>query len=96
MKIFTKKDKSPIDKEIENVLGIMALISPDSEQYSAMVANIEVLIKAKSCNKDQTKVSPDTIALIVGNLLGIGLILGYEQAHIITTKALGFIIKGRV
>ena len=31
-----------------------------------------------------------------GNLMGIFLILGYEKANVITSKALGFIIKGRV
>jgi hypothetical protein len=41
-------------------------------------------------------VSPDTIAVVAGNLLGIILILGYEKADVITTKALGFVLKGRV
>lgn len=42
------------------------------------------------------KVSPDTILVVAGNLLGILLILKFEKLDIITTKALSFVLKGRV
>ncbi|HRX15969.1 MAG TPA: hypothetical protein P5123_06625 [Spirochaetota bacterium] len=42
------------------------------------------------------KVKPDTIAIVMTNLIGIGMILGYERVNIITSKALGFVLKGRV
>lgn len=42
------------------------------------------------------KVSPDTIVVGLINLVGIGLILGHEKLNVITSKALGFVIRGRV
>jgi hypothetical protein len=36
------------------------------------------------------------MAIIAGNLLGIVLILGYEKANIVTSKAIGFVIKGKL
>lgn len=65
------------------------------EAYSEMAKNLELLYKTKA-NDKKPKVSPDTVALIAANLLGIGLILWHEKADVITTKALGFIIKGKI
>jgi Zn-dependent oligopeptidase len=65
------------------------------KEYSNMIDNLEKLYKAKDSEKSR-KISPDTIAIIVGNLLGIGLILGYEKANVITSKAVAFVLKGRV
>lgn len=96
MELITKKDKrSKIDVEINRVLEEASYISAGSEEYKTISENIERLYKAKSYEKVRS-VSPDTIAVVVGNLLGIAIILGYEQAHVITSKALGFVIKGRV
>lgn len=93
---MNKVDKrSNLEKEIDNVLKRMSELDPDSKEYSAMASNLELLFSAKSKEKDR-KISPDTLAVIAGNLLGIGLILTYEKANVITSKALGFVIKGRV
>ncbi len=92
----TKRDKrTNLEKEIDNVLAVMASMDRSSEEYSTTAANLTELFKAKAQEKSR-QVSPDTIAVIAGNLLGIGLILGYEQANVITTKALGFVLRGRV
>lgn len=93
---FTKKDKrTSLEKEIESVLMSMRTVTAYSQEYTNMAANLEWLYKAKACERDR-RITPDTMAVIAGNLLGILLILGYEKAEVITTKALGFVIKGRV
>ena len=93
---LTKKDKrTNLEKEIDRILKEAEYLNPDSEKYSQIAENIERLYKAKSYEKD-SKVSPDTMAVIIGNILGIVLILGYEKTNIITSKALGFVLKGRV
>ncbi len=92
----TKKDKrTNLEKEIDSVIEIMGGYQPASDEYTAASESLERLYKAKSLTPIR-KVSPDTILIVVGNLLGIGLILTYEKADVITTKALSFIIKGRV
>jgi len=93
---ITKKDKrTKLEKEIDSLLEIMKTYPPDWETYTIMSENLERLYRAKSHERNR-HVSPDTIAVVMGNLLGIGLILGFEKANVITSKALGFIIKGRV
>lgn len=45
--------------------------------------------------EDRRKVSKETLAVIAANLTGIVIILGYERANVIASKALGFIGKLR-
>ena len=93
---WTKKDKrTALEKEIDNLAEEMRSVDPSSERYETMAKNLETLSKAKSYEKSK-KVSPDTIAVVAANLIGIGLILFHEQAHIVTSKALGFVLRGRV
>lgn len=93
---LTKRDKrTNLEKEIDRILAEAEFIKPNTQEYTEIAENLERLYKAKSYEKSRT-VSPDTIAVIAGNLLGIALILGYEQSHVITSKALGFVLKGRV
>jgi hypothetical protein len=42
------------------------------------------------------KISPDTLLVVGANLLGIVLILKQEKIDIISSKALNFVLKGRV
>lgn len=42
------------------------------------------------------KVSPDTLLLVGANILGLILILNYEKMGIVTSKALNFVLRGRV
>jgi hypothetical protein len=70
-------------------------VQPDSGEYTAITSNLEKLYKAKG-EDTPCRIKPDTIAIVAGNLLGILLILKYEELNIITTKALSFVIKGRV
>lgn len=93
---FTKKDKrTNLEMEIDHLLEDMMKVAPNSESYTTMAANLEVLYKAKSHERVR-RVTPDTVAIVAGNLLGIALVLYHEKANVITTKALGFVIKGRV
>jgi hypothetical protein len=81
-----------LDETIDRVLKKMAENDPDSEEYAAMSDQLTKLYAIKNENRSR-RVSPDTLANIVANLFGIGVIVGYEQKHIITSKALGFIKK---
>ena len=42
------------------------------------------------------KISPDTLLVVGANLLGIVLILKQEKIDIVSSKALNFVLKGRV
>ena len=91
----TKIDKrTNLEKEIDEVLRLMTISDRTSEDYELYLDRLEVLYKLKNGDVKNV-VSPDTLAIIAGNLLGIGMILTYERFHVITSKAIGFVIKGR-
>lgn len=75
-------------------------IAKAKEQFEESVERWKVLKTSleeyEKLSKGDWKVSPDTLLVVAGNLLGIVLILTYEKGNIITTKAINFILKGRV
>lgn len=96
MEKTAKKDKRTLlEKEIDNILKTMLTMDAGSEEYTVMAENLERLYKLKAVDSTN-KVSADTMALIAGNLLGLVLIMSFEKTNIITTKALGFVLRGRV
>ena len=95
MKITKFKQRTNLEKEIDNLLARMEVCSKIEDEYTTMAENLERLYKAKGC-ETPNRISPDTMAIIAGNLFGILLIMNYEKAGIITTKAISFVLKGRV
>lgn len=95
MKLTTKKDKrTDLERLIDDQIIILANQAKTLDQVGEIV---ELLQKREELNKKKgVKVSPDTIAIIAGNLIGIGLILSFEKLNVISSKALGFVLKGRV
>lgn len=86
---------SKVDEEINRLFVELSNVAPSSDEYGCIVSRIETLSKLKTSSQKST-VSADTVAIIAGNLLGIALILGYEKVNVVTSKALGFVMKGRV
>lgn len=89
------KMKISIDQEVEHVLKALGTMMPESEEYSTAVKNLKELCEARS-KKASRLVELDTIVAAGTNILGILLILSYEQLHVISTKAIGFVVKGRI
>lgn len=94
LKLSTDKTNY-LEKEIQRLVFEASNEEPDSERYRVLTENIERLQKAKSYDKSST-VSPDVKATIICNLAIALLVLGYEKAGTITSKAWGLISKGRV
>lgn len=88
---FTSKP-SALDSAIDRAFADLAKCTVASDQYAARMDEINKLYKLKEQTASKP-VSKDTLILVAGNLIGIFAILYHEQAHVITTKALGFVIK---
>lgn len=54
--------------------------------------DIEIEERKKELDR-RFKVSHDTLAIVAGNLIGIAIVVGYERAHVLTSKAFGNILK---
>lgn len=97
MKLFTKQSKqNSIDTEVESVIATMSLLNPDTEEYTKMADNLHTLMEARSYKNDSTKISKDVIFTGILSIVSILIIVGYEQANVLGSKAVGFVNKGRV
>jgi hypothetical protein len=91
---LVKSRPSDLDGPINAVLARMNNVKPDHEEYTTLVNHLERLNQMKACER-RTRVSPDTVATVVGNLLGILVIVAYEQKHVMVSKGLGFVMRPR-
>lgn len=83
-----------LEEAITLLLSEMKGFTADSDEYSRMIGHLNLLYKIKDQEKPD-RISKDTIAVIAGNLAGIVMILGFERANVITSKALSFVMKAR-
>lgn len=92
--MFTKKTddtKTTLNDVIDDLYRNMIALTPDQEEYQVMMKQLVKLHKLK--NASSKRVSPDTLAIVAGNLLGIGMIVAHERVGIVTSKALNFVMK---
>lgn len=89
------RKKSELDIVIDDVLTRMRVVGPDDDEYKKLVKYLGHLNKMRDESRKSGKVSKDTIAIVLGNVGIVVAVLAYENAHVVTTKALDFIIKKR-
>lgn len=98
--MFNKKpdpEEQRIDTVIATAYSNLKNFGTDTKEYAKTVKQITELEKIKSSlTKKERFFTPDTLLLVGANLLGILLILNYEQKDVVTTKALGFVSKTRI
>jgi hypothetical protein len=82
-------EESPLDQAIDEATRTL---DPNADDYLKMISALERLTALKKQESSKWP-GPDTIATIAGNLVGIWLILHYEEIHVLTSKALNFVIK---
>ena len=84
-----------LDKAIDRILEKMEALEPETPEYHELSERVSKLYDCRPETKPAPRISPDTILTIAGNLAGIILILSFEKAHVVTSKALGFVIKSK-
>lgn len=79
---------------IDELLTEMQTHEGHTDEYDTILKRLERLYKLKDADRPK-RVSPDVALTVGANLVGILLILQYEQVHVVTSKALGFVMKVR-
>ena len=95
-----KNDSEKIDLNdtIDALFMEMSAYSSDSPEYAQMVAQLDTLYRLRTVDseiKQSNSISKETWVAVGANLLGIGMIVGYERAHVLVSKALPLIFKIR-
>lgn len=88
-----KTDPSDLELEIARVLDVLKNTPPTDEAYDKASDQYVKLTKLHSEITSKKRVSPDVAVGAATNLAGILLILNYEHAHVMTSKALSFVWK---
>jgi hypothetical protein len=88
------KAETPLHAAMNELLRELVQVEGDSEQAERIVARLTELNELEKTNSSGP-VSKDALVTAGANLAGILLILNYERAHVVTSKALGFVMKLR-
>lgn len=89
-----KKAPDAFDDLTERLFVEMREHGPLTSEYGDCIGYLERIEALKEKEKP-SRVSRDTVWLVVGNLVGILAIVAYEQKHVMTSKAFGTIITPR-
>lgn len=85
-----KSADAELKTAIENVYSEMAGSDSHTTEYAK---SVDQLIKLYSLKQEPKRVSPDTLAIVLGNIIVAILIVGHERAHIVTSKAPQYLLK---
>lgn len=91
MRLLSKSMRKQIMKQRDYVFQLMSKEGITQEQWNDLNERYQAY---NNMLKPGWKVTPDTVLIVLCNLLGIILILKHEKIDIITSKALGFVMKG--
>jgi hypothetical protein len=95
--MFTRKEnpayKRLLESELEYSLKSLRAQTIGSEEHKKIMDAAVTLHGLM--DEDPPGVSKDTLTLVAGNLLGILLIIKHEHVNVITSKALGLILRPR-
>lgn len=92
--VFRKNEVTKTDALIDAVLEEMHTVGVDAPEYQNLLTYLERLHEVKAKER-RAPVSRDTMLLVGGNLMGILLIVAYEQKHVMTSKGFNQIIRPR-
>lgn len=88
-----RRKPSNLDKAIDSLADLIDDNSLELEDRDKMIAQLERLAKVKKAIEPNNAISADAKLTATAHLLGIAMIVGHERAHVVTSKAIGFVPK---
>lgn len=88
-----REEKKKLAMACDQLLNEMLTYGPDSQEFKDGLDRLERVHKLRQRTKLTGGVSPDTVAIVLGNLMGIVIIVGYEQKHVVASAAQKFLLK---
>jgi hypothetical protein len=83
-----------VEEEYIRTLSALRLHQADSQEYAKLLGSVERIHGLMDIKKP-SPVSRETLLTVGANILGILLIIKHEDVNVITSKALGFVIRVR-
>jgi CHASE3 domain sensor protein len=82
------------DEPIDKVLEGMRTYGVEDPEFDKLLDQLERLTRMKA-EKANKPISNDTLAIVAGNLMGILIMVAYEQKHVVTSNARQMFLKTR-
>jgi hypothetical protein len=91
--MFTvSKTPTRLETTIDKAMTMLDDLDIASDEYATVLERVTTLYEIKDKEKPD-RVSLDTVAVIGANLLGIMLIIRHEHVNVITSRAMGLVMK---
>lgn len=100
--MFNRKNEikpSHLDSAISSLISDLEIHASGSEQYTASAESLKILIELDLAEKAASRTNTidiNTVIPVAGSIAGILMVLSYEHAHVVTSKALTFIPKIKI
>ena len=91
---WAQRRPTQLDRTIDELHGDMKAVNPESEEYKLYLNQLERLYALKEQNSKR-RISPDTLAIVVGNLAGILIIVNFERGAVMVSKAKDYVVRTR-
>lgn len=95
MRFFNRR-KNPLEEEATRVVQQMSVLEPGTEEYDAKAESLKALAESKVVYPQKLKLSPDAAFTGIVSLASVLLILKHEDLNVITSKAMNFVLKGKL
>lgn len=87
-------EKKTIDQEIDHILSFMEETPVNTDDYGKAAESLRILCEARS-KKTARRIEWETVLTAGTSILSILLMLNHERLNVISTKAMGLLIKPR-
>ena len=94
-----KEDTHPLDETIANLISGLSGLDEGAEAHTQAVQSLKILMELRAADQAEKRklpVNPDVLVAAGAHILGMVMILGFEQKHVLTSKAMQFVPKIRI
>lgn len=95
MLLFNRNQSPTLQGQIDDVLTEMGNHAAGTDEHDKLLGQLERLYKLRGSNKSFS-VSGDAIVGALATIATTVIVLNYEQIHVVTSKAFGFIPKPKL
>lgn len=83
-----------LEEEYIRILAVLPMHQADSQEYVKLLSSAERIYEMMD-NRKPSPLSREALLTVGANILGILMIIKHENVNVITSKALGFVIRAR-
>lgn len=87
-----REESEKLNKVVDKLLNTLMTYNPEDKEFIDAMNHLDRITQMRAKDRP-SPVSRDTMAIVIGNLLGILVIVAYEQKHVMTSKGLGQLLK---